>query len=300
MKRKWWNRSRREALDCYIFMSPVIIGLLVFMIGPMIASFYFSFTKYDILGAPKWIGLANYNGLFHDHLFWQSLKVSCIYAVTSVPLNLIFGLFLAILLNRKIKGIFVFRTIYYLPAVISGVAVSLLWMRIFNPNFGLLNWFIGLFGIQGPQWLYSEHWALPAIILMSLWGVGGGMLINLAGLQSIPNDLYEASEIDGANKVKQFFHITIPMLSPIIFFNLVMGLISALQIFTEGYVMTGGGPNNSTLFSVLYLYRNAFKYLDMGYASALAWVLFIIIMILTLLVFKSSPMWVYYEGERKN
>lgn len=300
MKRKWWTRSRREALDCYIFMSPVIIGLIVFMIGPMIASLYFSFTKYDILGAPKWIGLANYNGLFHDHLFWQSLKVSCIYAVTSVPLNLIFGLFLAILLNRKIKGIFVFRTIYYLPAVISGVAVSLLWMRIFNPNFGLLNWFLGLFGINGPQWLYSEHWALPAIILMSLWGVGGGMLINLAGLQSIPNDLYEASEIDGANKIKQFFHITIPMLSPIIFFNLVMGMISALQIFTEGYVMTGGGPNNSTLFSVLYLYRNAFKYLDMGYASALAWVLFIIIMLLTLLVFKSSPMWVYYEGERKN
>lgn len=296
--RKWLTQTRREALDCYIFMSPVIFGLLVFMLGPIIVSAYISFTDYDILGSPLWVGLDNYKKLFYDPLFWKSLKVTMVYAVVSVPLGLIVSLFLAILLNHNLKGIFIFRTIYYLPAVISGVAVALLWKWIFNPDFGILNWFLDQFGIVGPKWLFDENWALPAIIIMSFWGVGGGMLIYLAGLQSIPSELYEAAEIDGANKWKQFLNVTIPMLSPVIFFNLIMGIIGAIQVFTEGYVMTGGGPNNATLFSVLYLYRSAFDYLQMGYASALAWVLFIILLFFTLIVFKSSPMWVYYEGNR--
>ncbi len=296
--RKRLTPARREALDCYVFISPAIIGLFAFMLGPIAASAYFSFTEYDILGTPKWVGLDNYVKLLHDPLFWQSLKVTLVYAVVSVPLGLVVSLFLAVLLNQNLKGIFIFRTIYYLPSVISGVAVALLWRWIFNPDFGVMNWFLGKLGIEGPKWLYDENWALFAIIIMSLWGVGGSMLIYLAGLQSIPTEMYEAAEIDGANRRTQFLYITVPMLSPVIFFNLVMGIIGALQVFTEGYVMTSGGPNNSTLFSVLYLYRNAFDYLQMGYASALAWVLFIIIFFFTLLVFKSSPMWVYYEENR--
>ncbi|MFC0330269.1 carbohydrate ABC transporter permease [Paenibacillus sepulcri] len=299
-RRKWMTRTRREALDCYVFMSPAILGLLIFMIGPIAASAYFSFTEYDILGSPTWIGLDNYKELLQDPLFWQSLKVTLIYSIVSVPSGLIIALFLAILLNRNLRGIFIFRTIFYLPAVMSGVAVALLWKWIFNPDFGLANWALGFVGIDGPKWFIEEQWALPPIIIMSLWGVGGSMLIYLAGLQGIPTDLYEAAEIDGANKRKQFFHITIPMLSPVIFFNLITGIIGALQVFTEGFIMTAGGPNNATLFSVLYLYRNAFDYLQMGYASALAWVLFLIILVFTLLVFKSSSMWVFYEGNRRS
>jgi multiple sugar transport system permease protein len=299
-QRKWMNRTRREALDGYVFMSPAILGLLFFTLGPILASVYFSFTEYDILDSPKWIGLDNYKALLHDPLFWQSLKVTMIYSVVSVPLGLIISLFLALLLNRNIRGIFIFRTIFYLPAVMSGVAVALLWKWIFNPDFGLMNWALGLIGIEGPKWFIDEQWALPPIIIMSLWGVGGSMLVYLAGLQGIPTDLYEAAEIDGANRWKQLLHVTIPMLSPVIFFNLITGIIGALQVFTEGFIITAGGPNNATLFSVLYLYRNAFNYLQMGYASALAWVLFIIILILTLIVFKSSSMWVFYEGNRRS
>jgi multiple sugar transport system permease protein len=169
---------------------------------------------------------------------------------------------------------------------------------VFNPEFGLLNWFLGLFGIDGPAWIFHEDWALPSLILMSLWSVGGSMLIYLAGLQGIPTELYEAAEIDGANRFRKFLSITIPMLSPVIFFNLVMGIIGSIQVFTEGYVMTAGGPNNSTLFAVLYLYRQAFNYFSMGYASAFAWVLFLVILLLTLLVFRSSPMWVFYEEQK--
>jgi multiple sugar transport system permease protein len=292
------TRTQKEALDSYVFMSPVILGLLLFTLGPIIFSLYISFTEYDILDAPTWIGLENFANLFIDPFFWMSLKVTFIYAMISVPIGLIVSLMLAMLLNQNMKGIFIIRTIYYLPVVISGVAVSLLWKWIFNPDFGLMNWLLGLIGINGPGWLYSESWALPAVIIMSMWSIGGSMLIYLAGLQSIPTELYDAAKIDGANGRKTFRHITIPMLSPVIFFNLIMGIIGSLQIFTEGYVMTSGGPNNATLFSVLYLYRNAFNYLNMGYAAAMAWVLFLIILGLTLIVFKSSPLWVFYEEQR--
>ncbi|MFD2615645.1 carbohydrate ABC transporter permease [Paenibacillus gansuensis] len=299
IRSKRLTQASREALECYLFISPAIIGLVVFLLGPIIASAYFSFTEYDILSPPRWIGLDNYRTLLSDDLFWKSMKVTLIYSVVSVPLGLAVSLFLAILLNQNLKGIFIYRTIFYMPAVLSGVAVALLWRWLFNPDFGLLNWFIGLFGLDGPNWILDENWALPSVILMSLWGVGGSTLIYLAGLQGIPSDLYEAAEIDGAGRFRRFLNVTIPMLSPVIFFNLIMGIIGALQVFTEGYVLTQGGPNNATLFSVLYLYRNAFDYLSMGYASAMAWVLFLVILFFTLFIFKSSPMWVYYEGGRK-
>jgi multiple sugar transport system permease protein len=201
------------------------------------------------------------------------------------------------MLNRDIKGVAWFRTIFYLPSVISGVAVSLLWMWIFNPDFGILNHLLWkFFRIQGPAWIASEEWVIPSLIIMSLWGIGGGIVIYLAGLQGIPTELYEAAEIDGAGGWRKLINITLPMISPVIFFNLVMGIIGSFQVFTQAYVMTNGGPNNASLFMVLYLYRNAFQYFSMGYASAIAWILFMIIMALTMLVFKSSPMWVYYEG----
>ncbi|GIV70842.1 carbohydrate ABC transporter permease [Caldilinea sp.] len=290
---------RREILDAYLFISPTVIGLLVFLLGPIIASAVLSFTDYDILTAPAWVGLDNYIQLFQDGLFWQALRVSVIYSVISVPLGLALSLGAALLLNQKIRGVAILRSIYYMPTIISGVAVAMLWRWLFNAQFGMVNILLGKIGIRGPMWLTDERWALTAIIIASFWGLGGAMLIYLAGLQGIPSELYEAAEIDGATEQAKFRYITLPMISHVTFFNLVLGIIGALQLFTDAYVMTGGGPNNATLFLSLYLYRQAFLYLKMGYASAMAWVLFAIVLILTLLVFKSSPMWVYYESERR-
>jgi multiple sugar transport system permease protein len=293
------NMARREALEGWFFISLAVIGFIVFKIGPILASLYFSLTRYDIVTTPKWSGIQNYLDMTQDALFWQSLRVTTVYTLLSVPLSLVLGLMLALLLNQKIKGVLIYRTIYYIPSVISGVAVAVLWKWIFNPEFGVINLLLGKIGIQGPEWLFSRTWALPSLVLMSLWGVGWVMLINLAGLQDIPSELYEAAEIDGANSIRRFLHITLPMLSPVIFFNLVTSIIWSFQTFTQGYVMTGGGPANATLFYVLHLYRNAFQFFKMGYASALAWVLFLIVLLLTLLVFRSSPAWVFYESERK-
>jgi multiple sugar transport system permease protein len=290
---------RREILDAYLFISPTVIGLLVFLLGPIIASAVLSFTDYDILTAPAWVGLDNYIQLFQDGLFWQALRVSVIYSVISVPLGLALSLGAALLLNQKIRGVAILRSIYYMPTIISGVAVAMLWRWLFNAQFGMVNILLGKIGIRGPMWLTDERWALAAIIIASFWGLGGAMLIYLAGLQGIPSELYEAAEIDGATEQAKFRYITLPMISHVTFFNLVLGIIGALQLFTDAYVMTGGGPNNATLFLSLYLYRQAFLYLKMGYASAMAWVLFAIVLVLTLLVFKSSPMWVYYESERR-
>jgi multiple sugar transport system permease protein len=214
-------------------------------------------------------------------------------------LGLIVGLLIALLMNARVKGMTVFRTIYYLPSVVSGVAVALLWQWVFNPQMGVINGILWLFKIHGPGWIYDENWVIPSFIIMSLWGVGGSMIIYLASLQGVPTDLYEAASIDGADSKRRFFSITIPMITPVLFFNLIMGLIGSFQVFTQGLVMTSGGPNNASLFFVLYLYRNAFQYFKMGYAAAMAWVLFIIIMVLTLLVFRSSSWWVYYESEVK-
>jgi multiple sugar transport system permease protein len=212
---------------------------------------------------------------------------------------MVLGLGLALLLNARIRGLAWLRTVYYLPAVLSGVAVSFLWIWVFSADWGVLNYFLSLVGIQGPNWLTSQNWALPSMIIMSLWGVGGGLVVYLAGLQGVPTELYEAAEVDGAGKWRRFWHITIPMISPVLLFQAIMGIIGALQTFQQGYVMTQGGPNNATLFYLLYLWRNAFQYLRMGYASTLAWAIFVYILILTVLVLRSSQLWVFYTGEVK-
>lgn len=288
----------KENLTGWLWASPWVLGFLIFTLGPMLASVYFSFTDFPVISPPKWVGLENYRTMLSDDKsIFQALKVTTIYAVVAIPLNLSLGFFLAILLNQPIKGVAVWRTVYYLPAVVSGVAVALLWQWIFNTDFGLANWLLSLIGIKGPRWLLDPGWALPALIIMSMWGVGGGMIINLAGLQSVPTHLYEAAEIDGAGVWRRFWTVTVPMVSPVIFFNLVMGIIGALQTFTQAFIMTGGGPREATYFYMLHLYNNAFQWLKMGYAAALAWVLFFYILFLTLLVIRSSSAWVYYEGE---
>lgn len=281
---------------CYIFIAPAVLGLLLFSLGPMIASLGLSFTTYDMLSAPQWVGLTNYEQLLHDPLFQKSLKVSLLYSLISVPATMVLAFVLAVMLNAKIPAMGFFRSAYYLPSVISGVAVAMVWRWLFNGEYGLINVALSKIGIQGPGWLTDEHWALRALIVMSLWGFGGTMLIYLAGLQSVPKELYEAAEVDGANRLRQHWHITVPMLSNVTFFNLVMGIIGSLQTFAEPFVLTHGGPNNSTLLLPLYLYQNAFTYLKLGYASAIAWVAFAIILVMTLLVFKSTPMWVHTEA----
>ncbi|HHY98227.1 MAG TPA: sugar ABC transporter permease [Firmicutes bacterium] len=299
-RRATGRRSRlmfREHIDGWIFALPWLLGFAIWTLGPMIASLIFAFTDYDMVTPPRWIGMGNLRELIRDPLIVHSLKVTTLYAVASVPLNICLGLILAMLLNSKIRGLRWYRTGYYLPSVLSGVAAALLWRWIFSPDFGLFNLVLSWFGIKGPAWLADERWALPALVIMSLWGVGGGMIIYLAGLQGIPTELYEAAEVDGAGLLAKTFHVTIPMMSPVIFYQLVMGVIGSLQVFTQGYIITAGGPHNATLFYMLHLYRNAFEYFRMGYASVMAWVLFFYILILTLFVFKSSAAWVYYEGQ---
>jgi len=304
LKKSKFTLKGQDALWSYFFIGPWLIGLVLLTIGPMIASLYYSFTEYDILTPAKWIALKNYTKLFTDPLFWQSMKVTLQFALLALPLNLIIGYLLAVLLNQKVPGLNLWRTLYYLPSVISGVAVAVLWARLFNPNLGWINYFLkSIVGInQPPGWLQDPQWAVPALIIMSLWSVGGTMIIYLSGLQGVPTALYEAARVDGANKFQSFIHITLPMTSPVIFFNLVIGLIGTFQYFTVAYTTSGGtgGPARSTLFYNLYLYQNAFVYFDMGYASAMAWVLFFIVLVLTLLVFRSSASWVFYEGEVKS
>lgn len=288
--------GRREAVAAYLFITPAMIGLVGLIAFPILFALYISFTDYNFIHM-HFIGFANYRKLLHDPLFWRSLGVTWYYVLVSIPLNLVVGLALAMLLNRKLRGIGLFRTIYYLPSLVGGVAVSLLFLWLLNPNFGLINYLLSLVHIHGPQWLYSEVWVIPAMILMSLWGVGGSMLINLAALQGVPTELEEAARIDGASRARVVWHITLPMISPVILFNLILGIIGSFQIFTQAYVMTGGGPDNASLFYVLYLYQNAFEFFKMGYASAMAWLLLVMLLVLTLLVFRSSGAWVFYQSE---
>jgi len=292
---------RKEMIAGYVFLLPWIIGFVGFTAGPIIASAILSLYEYSVLKPPKFIGLTNYRYMFTDEpLFWKSLYVTAKYVGISVPLNLAGALLLAVLVNQKLKGITFFRSVYFLPSVLSGVAVAFVWSWILQPQFGVLNYFLDrLFGVQGPTWIGSETWVIPAFVLMQLWTVGGGMVIFLAGLNAIPDQLYEAATIDGAGAWRRFWSITIPLLTPTIFFNLVMGVINSWQIFTSVFVLTGGGPNYASWVYLLHIYNEGWVRLRMGYASALAWFLFLIILICTLLVFKSSPMWVYYETERK-
>ncbi len=289
--------ARRETLTFDLLISPWAVGFLLFVLGPMLASLFISFTRWDLLSPAQFVGLQNYEKMFlRDPLFWQSMKVTAIYTSIYVPMELAGGLILALLMNQKLRFVGVFRTIYYLPSVLPGVAFVVLWMWILHPDVGLINTLLSYVGIDGPRWLADPRWALPALLLMSLWGLGRSMVIYLASLQGIPKHLYEAAAIDGANAWHSFWKITLPMLTPTIFFNLVLSVISTFQTFTSAFVATDGGPLDSTLFYVLYLFRQAFQYFNMGYASALAWILFLLILVLTLVIVRSSGRWVYYEG----
>ncbi|HOD52111.1 MAG TPA: extracellular solute-binding protein [Candidatus Hydrogenedentes bacterium] len=289
---------RREYYAGYAFATPWFIGFLVFWGGPIVFSLIMSFCEYDVFSPPKFVGLNNYLNMFTaEPLFFKSLW-NTLYIALSVPLSMAVGLGIAMLLSYEVKGMAVYRTFFYLPAIMPAVAAAILWQWIFNPQEGILNAFLGFLGLDGPAWLQDQMWSKPAIILMLLWGAGGGMIVWLAGLKGIPRHLYEAAEIDGAGKFTKFFSITLPMLSPYILFNLVMGLISMFQIFTQAYVMTQGGPVNSTLFYVYELFNNAFRYMRMGYAAALAWVLFAIILVLTIVQLRLSRKWVYYESDK--
>lgn len=291
---------RRETFWFYALISPWVIGFLAFTAGPLLASLFFSFTRYDIVSPPVWSGLANYLRLLEDDLFLQALKVTTLYTFITVPLGIAISLSLALLLNQDVPGVRFFRTAIYLPTVTSGVALALLWMWLFNPEFGLINYAISkLTGWQGPLWLQSEAWVMPALILMAMWGVGGTVVIYLAGLQGIPTELYEAAELDGATGWRRLWAITLPLISPVIFFTAITGMIGTFQVFTTAQVATNGGPNYASLFYVLYLYQVAFRNFQMGYASALAWVLFVIVLLLTLLAFRSSAAWVHYEDEER-
>ena len=293
--------SRRPAFWGMLFISPWLLGFLIFTAGPMIASLYLSFCRYD-LNTLNWVGTKNYDVLFrHDPLFWKSLGNTVIYVLFSVPLGLTGSLLIAILLNQKVKGMPIFRTLFYLPSLVPAVASSLVWLWVFHPDSGILNYGLSKIGVKGPAWLLDPHTALASLIIMGLWGVGGGrMIIFLAGLQGISDELYEAAALDGARGWASFRHVTLPMLSPTIFFNLILGIIGSFQVFTSAYVMTSGGPNNATMMFVLYLYNNAFRYFKIGKASAMAWVLFLILLVFTAIQFKNSSKWVYYEGGEKD
>lgn len=293
------TNRQREALYGWLFALPAIIGMVAFDVGPMVASVLIAFTEWNGVTPPHWVGLANYEEiLFRDDLFWLSLRITTVFAFVSIPLNLVTGFLLALLLNQKIRGQALMRTLYYLPSIVPLVAVAALWRWIFLRRFGLLDIGLAMMGIQAPDWLGDPNWVLPAFIVMGLWGVGGGMLINLAGLQAIPTDLYDAASIDGANAFQRLLNVTVPMMTPLILFNLVMGIIGGLQVFVVAFVMTGGGPNNASLFYMLHLYHTAFEYFRLGYGSSLALILFLYIVILSALVFRSSSAWVYYEGSR--
>lgn len=292
------DQRTKNNLVGYLFISPWLLGFLVFTAWPFVQSVYLSFTRYNIVTPPKWVGGANYQMLLtQDELFWKSAWVTLRYAAISVPIAIVIGVVLALLLNADVKGIAAFRTIFFLPSIVPVVATSVLFMWLLNPNIGLINRMLAVIGVDGPAWLATSPWAFYSLVMMALWGVGGSMVIYLAGLKDIPTYLYEAATIDGASAFHKLRHVTLPMLTPVIFFNLVMGIIGAFQTFTQAFVMTPtGGPQDSTYFYSLYLYNRAWKYLDMGYASAMAWMLFLVIVVLTALVFRTQRKWVHYGG----
>jgi multiple sugar transport system permease protein len=292
-----WFKSPmgRRTLTGYLFLSPFIFGVLFWVVYPAGMAAWLSLQNWNLINPPVFVGLDNFKTMVKEPLFWQSLKVTGVFTVFSVPLSLLISFTMALLINTKVRGIAIFRTIYYIPSIVPAVANAVLWAWILNTDFGLLNAMLNYFGLPKIGWLQEPQFALPAMILMSLWSVGQAMIIFLAGLQGIDDVFYEAARIDGAGWWAQMWHITIPMVSSVLFFNLILGLIGSFQVFTAGYLITSGGPQNSTLFYVLYLYRMGFQSLKMGYAASLSWVLFFIILFFTVIIFRTVGRRVYYQ-----
>ncbi len=295
-KRNINMRERSQLKWGYFFIAPAIIGLICFNFGPMLFSLGISFTQWDVISEKEFIGFENYIALFQDPLFYQSMKVTLYYTLLSVPMITCIPLLIALLLNTKVKGISVFRAIFYVPSIVPAVASAAVWMYIYNPMYGLLNSILKAVGLPTQNFIFSETGAVPSLAVMALWSAGNTVVIYLAGLQGVSRQLYEAAEIDGAGIFAKFKNITVPMMTPIIFYNFVMAIINSMQIFTQAYIMTDGGPANATLFYSLMVYRTAFKQSRMGYSAAMSWIFFVIIALLTLVVFKSQKKWVIYEN----
>lgn len=296
-----YKMKTQENLWFWIFISPWVLGFCIFMLGPLVMSIFMSFTQWDIFNPPKFVGFKNYVDIIEkDPIFLKAVRNTIFYTLVSNVLGMTGSLFISYMLSKNIKGISAYRILIYLPSVIPVVAIAMLFRRVFSPN-GILNHYLGMIGIQGPAWLLNPDTILWALAIMSLWAIGGSTILLLAGMKGIPDELYEAASLDGAGELESFFRITLPMLSPVIFFNTIMGLIGGLQTFSQVFVMTSGsgGPDGASMMIVMHLYNNAFKYFKMGYASGIAWILFAMIMLLTLFVFKSSTTWVYYESEVK-
>lgn len=297
------KRRKKENFFGILFAMPVMLGFLIFVFIPLVVSLGMSLTDYNVMGAEtNFIGLLNFQHFFDgtDIYFFKSLAVTAYYVLLSVPLQIIFAFCLAMVLNAPIRGRSFFRTIFYMPTIVPAVASSIVWMMLFDPDTGILNAILRAIGLPASNWIYGESTVIPSLALMSLWTVGGTVVIFLAGLQNVPRELYESVEVDGGGWFAKLRAVTLPMISPTIFFNLIMSFIGSFQVFSQAYIMTAGGPNNSSLFYVYYMYREAFQYGNIGVASALGWILFLIILVLTMLVFKTSAFWVFYEGEVKN
>ncbi|MCL6511814.1 MAG: sugar ABC transporter permease [Anaerolineae bacterium] len=295
--------TRHNLLMGLLFISPWLIGFLILTLYPIVASAYYSLTRYDAISPPEFVGLGNYVDLFTKNpLFWQAVGNTVYYAAIAIPLNICIAIGVALLLNMEVRGRSIYRTIFFLPSIVPDIAAAMLWAWILNPQFGLANAMLKALGLPTIGWLTDPDWSKPSLILINAWAFGGSVVIFLAALQDIPRQLYEAADLDGANAWVRTRYITLPMLTPVIFFNLINGIIGAFQYFTNAYVITGGqgGPAGSTTFYSLLLYRNAFSYFKMGYASAMAWILFAAVFVMTLLLFKSSGRWVYYEGGDNN
>ena len=294
------RHPNREWVKGIAFASPWIVGFLLFTLYPVASALFYSFTEFAGIGKAQWVGLSNYiHMLKRDEVFWLSLYNTLYYLSLAVPVGFVIGLGLALLLNTRLREISLYRTAVYLPYIIPAFAASFIWLWVLNPQFGLLNLLLDRLGIFGPGWIADPKWSKPSIVMMAQWGAGGSAIIFLAALQDVPRDLYEAAEIDGATAWQRFVKITLPMISPVILFHVIMAVFQGFQVFTPAYIMTSGGPANSTLFYVLYLYRNAFQYGKMGYASAMAWVLFLISLVAALVILRSSARWVYYQGEQR-
>lgn len=291
----------RETTVGIMFTMPAIVGFLTLTLIPMIASLFFSFTNYGIFSAPKFVGFQNYIDMFSgvDTFFYKSLKATAYFTLLNVPASIVFSFAIALLLNSDIKFRALLRTVYYIPTIVPAVAGAMIWLWILNPDFGLVNSLLSSLGLPTGLWLFSEKTVIPTIVLIGLWSTGGTMVIFLAGLQGIPRQYYEAIDVDGGNSFHKLTRVTLPLMTPTIFFNTLMAIIGSFQVFTQAYIMTSGGPNDASLFYVFYLFREAFQRAQMGYASALAWVLFLIIMVFSAIVMKTQNSWVYYEGDKK-